>query len=487
MRTSVVQISILALFLSVSCVKVPSDSLRTERKASIYPDYCEITIPYNIAPMNFRICDSALDYVTVISGENGNPVIVKGREVCIPARKWTSLLECNRGGSVVVQIYEKQAEGWEKLSPIVNRIAQEPVDVYVSYRLIEPTYGMSGEIRLVQRDLSSFRDKEIYSNMMSYDRTMGQCVNCHSFQNYGTSNYQFHIRQKDGGTVIVNDGKTSKVNLQRDGILSAGVYPSWHPQDKLIAYSVNSTYQNFFSNGTQKTEVIDKASDIVLYDVDKDAVIPLLTDTTALETFPYWAPDGRSLFYANANLDSVERRSDGKIMSGYDGVRYNLMRMAFDRTGRTFGEPEMVFDAASLGKSATLPRLSPDGRHLLFTLGSFGNFHIWHKDADLYMKDMEDGSVRCLENVNSDEAESYHSWSSNGRWILFSSRRDDGLYTRLYIAYFDNEGRAHKPFVIPTEHPDYYFRLFKSFNIPEFTTEPVRQNPKDFLVINAKP
>lgn len=482
MRTSVALTSFLtSLLIVASCASVPDSAAPTDRKASIYPEYCGITIPCNIAPLNFRICDNAEDYVTVISGADGSRIVVKGREVCIPAKKWASLLECNRGGSVEVQVYEKQSDGWKKLSPIVNHIAQEPVDRYVSFRLIEPTYGMSGEIRLVQRDLSSFKEKEIYSNMMSYDRTMGQCVNCHSFQNYGTSNYQFHVRQKDGGTVIVNDGRPSKVNLKRNGILSTGVYPSWHPQEKLIAYSVNSTYQNFFTNGTQKTEVIDEASDIVLYDVEKDEVIPVLADTLALETFPYWASDGNSLFYASANLDSVERRSDGKIMSGYDGVRYNLMRMSFDRAGRTFGQPEVVFDAASCGKSATLPRLSPDGRYLLFTLGAFGNFHIWHKDADLYIKDMQDGGVRCLENVNSDEVESYHSWSSNGRWIVFSSRRDDGLYTRLYLAYFDSDGRAHKPFVIPTEHPDDYFRLFKSFNIPEFTIEPVRQSPKEFL------
>ena len=482
MKISAVQISVLALLmLAVSCTQVPENAVSKGRTAMIWPDYTDITIPCNIAPMNFRICDDAQDFVTVISTESGKAAVFGGREVCIPEKTWDSLLQGGLGGTITLQIYEKTRGGWEKLAPIVNRIAPEPVDGYVSYRLIEPTYGMSGEMRLVQRDLSSFREKEIYSNMLLYDRRAGQCVNCHSFQNYGTSNYQFHIRQKDGGTVVVNDGKPAKVNLKRDGILSAGVYPSWHPQDNLIAYSVNSTYQNFFSKGNQKTEVIDSDSDIVLYDVEKDEVIPLLTDSLELETFPYWDPDGDGLFYASASLGSVRKHKDGKISSDYDKVRYNIMRMAFDRTSRTFSDPEVVYDASSEGRSATLPRLSPDGRYLLFTLGTFGNFHIWHKDADLYLMDMEEGSVRCLENVNSDDVESYHSWSSNGRWIVFSSRRDDGLYTRLYLAYFDADGHTCKPFIIPCRHPDDYFGLFKSFNIPEFTVEPVRQSPKDFL------
>ena len=81
--------------------------------------------------------------------------------------------------------------------------------------------------------------------------------------------------------------------------------------------------------------------------------------------------------------------------------------------------------------------------------------------------------------MNSPDVESYHSWSSNGRWIIFSSRRDDGSYTRLYIAYFDRNGKARKPFRLPQATPDYDDNRMKSYNIPEFMARPVSISKKE--------
>ena len=134
-------------------------------------------------------------------------------------------------------------------------------------------------------------------------------------------------------------------------------------------------------------------------------------------------------------------------------------------------------------KSATIPRISPDGRYLLYGLGGWGCFHIWHPDADLYITDLQTGEMRALEAANSTEAESYHSWSSNGRWILFASRRDDGNYSRLYISYFDKEGNVHKAFELPQEDPDFYYFMMKSYNVPEFMVEPVKISPQDFVKV----
>lgn len=95
--------------------------------------------------------------------------------------------------------------------------------------------------------------------------------------------------------------------------------------------------------------------------------------------------------------------------------------------------------------------------------------------------DLTTRAVRALKEVNSPDVESYHSWSSNGRWIIYSTRRDDGSYTRPYIAYFDKKGNAHKPFILPQEDPDFYAQFFKSYNIPEFMTEPVEISRHSFV------
>ena len=120
------------------------------------------------------------------------------------------------------------------------------------------------------------------------------------------------------------------------------------------------------------------------------------------------------------------------------------------------------------GRSISFPRYSPDGKLLVFTLSGYGNFSIWHRDADLYCLDLDSKSFRNIEAINSDESESYHSWSSNSRWLVFSSRRTDGLYTRPYISYCGSDGIFSKPFMMPLKDPDQYNESLLSYNVPEF-------------------
>jgi Periplasmic component of the Tol biopolymer transport system len=128
------------------------------------------------------------------------------------------------------------------------------------------------------------------------------------------------------------------------------------------------------------------------------------------------------------------------------------------------------------GRSVSFPRVSPDGKFLMFTLSGYGNFSIWHKDADLYLLNLQSKAIIALDTLNSSDVESYHSWSSNSRWVVFSSRRIDGLYTRPFIAYIDSEGKAAKPFLLPQKDVDFYHRFMKSYNIPELVTGKVKQN-----------
>jgi dipeptidyl aminopeptidase/acylaminoacyl peptidase len=155
---------------------------------------------------------------------------------------------------------------------------------------------------------------------------------------------------------------------------------------------------------------------------------------------------------------------------GYKEVRYSLCRVDFDPSDCSFGQrTDTLYNAAVLGGSVSFPRISPDGRFLAFTLSGYGNFSIWHKDADVYCIDLQSGGLSEMAALNSDDVESYHSWSGSGRWMVFSSRRDDGLYTRPYISYVDEDGEAHKPFLLPQKNPKkYYDSQMFSYNIPEF-------------------
>ena len=466
-----------ALLLLPSCAghpDVPSSSKDAGCLPAIFPDYCDVTVPCNIAPLNFMLPADQFDAcVARFSTPDGRQQTYgKGVKVQMPVSEWHAILDASKGKSLKVEVWGQKENEWLSFAPFEIHVADEPIDEYLSYRLIEPSYIVYDYMEIAQRNLTSFEETQIFNNKVSCDDPKGQCINCHSYQNYKTDNMLFHARVTRGGTVIVSDGKVSKVNLKRDNTISAGVYPAWHPTAKLIAFSTNLTHQVFHTAHPNKVEVFDTASDLILYDVATDSVSIISNDSTLLEVFPTWSPDGKFLYYCKSVPLPEELRGED-ISATWSKVQYNLYRRSFELTSRTFGEEELVYDAASADKSVTLPRVSPDGRYILFAEGQHGCFHIWHHDADIACLPLAQDSVIDLSCLNSEGfAESYPTWSSNGHWIMCASRRIDGNYSRVFISYFNN-GKARKAFLLPQEDPEHNVFRLKSYNRPEFMVEPV--------------
>ena len=391
-----------------------------------------------------------------------------GVKVQIPEDEWHAMLDASKGKSLKVEVWGQKDGEWLSFNPFEIHVAKDPIDEYLSYRLIEPSYVAWDFMEIAQRNTTSFVETQIFNNEITCnDREKGQCINCHSYQNYKTDNMLFHVRKANGGTIIVNDGKVSKVELKRDYTISSGVYPAWHPTAKLVAFSTNQTRQAFHTSNPNKIEVYDEASDLILYDVTTDSVSVVSADSTLLEVYPAWSPDGKYLYYCkSAPLPEELRGKD--ITSTYQKIQYNIYRRSFDVATHHFGEEELVYDAASNDKSATLPRVSPDGHYLLFALGQYGCFHIRHSDADIVCIPLDNqvSSDIDLTGLNSEGfADSYPTWSSNGHWIMTSSRRDDGNFSRIYISYFNN-GKAQKAFMLPQEDPEQNTCLLKCYNRP---------------------
>ena len=472
---------LLGAFILTGCVaETPKDYVETDSLPIIYPEYSDITIPYNIAPLNIAYEMEGEGFVTELKVDNRS-LVMKGKKTDWKIKQWRELLSSAKGRNIELYAYVKTDRGWVKHRPIQWHVAEEPIDSYISYRIIAPSYVTYEELSIRQREMSTFNEEMVYNNMLLSTNKDGQCINCHSYKNYKTDNMQFHARQHKGGTLLVTPDGVKKINLKTDSTLSAGVYPAWHPTHNLIAYSVNETGQSFHTKNNNKIEVQDLRSDLILYDVDKNEVSSIECDSMEWEVFPTWSPDGKTLYYCSAHMEIEDyERRESEIIARYQEFQYNIYRKSFNPDTQTFGPSELVLDAKAMNKSATFPRVSPDGRYLLFGLGGYGCFHIWHKDADLYLLDLETMQLRNVEEVNSNDVESYHAWSSSGRWMLFTSRRDDGGYTRLYIAYFDKQGNACKPFLLPQRDPYFYNDYYKSYNVPEFMIEPVTIRPQEF-------
>ena len=476
-----------ALLLLASCANhpdVPSTSKEVKSLPAIYPDYCDVTVPCNIAPLNFMLPKDQYDgCVARLTTPDGNQQTYgEGVKVQIPESEWHDMLNASKGKSIKVEVWGKKNDEWLSFKAFEIKVAEEPIDEYVSYRLIEPTYVAWSFMEIAQRNVTSFEETQIFNNEITMnDRAKGQCINCHSYQNYKTDNMMFHVRLSNSGTIIVNDGKVSKVNLKRDYTISSGVYPSWHPTAKLIAFSTDLTRQAFHTAHPNKIEVYDLESDLILYDVEKDSVIVVSDDPDLLEIYPTWSPDGKYLYYGKS-VPLPEEMKDKDIRTTFPKIQYNLYRRSFDIATHRFGEEELVYDAASVDKSATLPRISPDGKYLLFALGQYGCFHSRHHDADIVCMPLgqEIPSFLDLSKLNSKKySDSYPSWSSNGHWIMLASRRDDDNYSRIYFAYFKN-GKVGKAFLLPQEDPEHNTFRLKSYNRPEFMVEPVKISVDEF-------
>ena len=475
---------LLCIAAFASCTpSVPTSFDKSNDAATIAPDYTSVTIPVNIAPLTFAYTMPKVSKAVTTFTCGDKTLTVGGTDVCPDMKKWHAFIKQAAGKDVTVQPYI-QCEGeknWKAPKPFTITVAEEPVDPYITYRLIAPSYVTYEDLTINQRCLESYDESVIFSNLLISTEDQGQCINCHTVRNYNPDSLQFHARQHKGGTIMAFNGDIHKINLKTDSTLSAGVYPSWHPTHNYIAYSVNNTGQSFHTRDNEKIEVQDLYSDLILYDIDKNEVTNVENDTTEWECFPWWAPDGKTLYYVSANYyPRPDMIRDRDIIDRYKEFKYDLYKKSFDPDTKHFGPRELVYAASQEGKSVTLPRVSPDGRYLLMTIGDYGVFHIWHRSSDLLLMDLQDGSMRKLHEVNSPDTESFHNWSSNGRWILFSSRRDDGSYTRLYLAYFDKNGRGHKPFIIPQKTPDYYQNFYKSYNIPELMKGPVTIKPQEF-------
>lgn len=486
--------SVLLLLLLTACTpSLPTSFEEAPWEPDVVtPDNFGATLPPNIAPLNFRILqDDASEAVTHLHSENGGEMIVGGKDVRFDEDDWHRLLTQTRGDSLYCDIYLKTDGSWQHLPTQRFFIADDEIDPYITYRLIRPSYVTYEELTLHQRSLESFDEHVIYENMRFPEGEQGQCINCHMPRNWNRdARSQFHVRQNLGGTVFIHGTDVTKVNLKTDSTLSAGVYPAWHPTLNLIAYSVNETGQVFHTLDPQKIEVIDYASDLILYDLEQNTVQSIERTASEFESFPAWSPDGRTLYYIAAHYTRRADNLDADLDSHYDQLHYNIYARDFDLQTRRFGPRRLVFDAEAMGKSASVPRVSPDGNFLLFTLADYGQFHIWHQSADLQIVRLERTSDLIPKQqptpLNSPSSESYHAWSSTGRWILFSSRRDDGNYTRLYISYFDRDGRAHHPFRLPQRNPDDDELLLRSYNAAEFMVQPVQPAPRQLATAIKK-
>lgn len=458
---------LLAITLLVSCDQADIRiAKQLNQEVTIYPDYKEVTIPVNIAPLNFSVADSS-EHCLIAKGKESQFQVYSDEGLFdIPRKKWEALLRENAGARIEMTIAKRVNGEWNAYTPFHLEVVKDSIDKYIAYRLLPLSNDMWNRMGIYQRDLENYEQSVIYENSL----TDYNCVNCHTFSPQNPDKLIFHMRGLHAGTVLIDGQKITKLHTKTPETVSHFVYMAWHPNGNYLAATVCNTYQHFFINNPNALEVLDQNSDIWIYDVAKNELFSGegLHSKDAWQVFPNFSSDGKSLYFSStAAVDSVER--------DFRQMTYSVCRIGFDPETRAFSQQvDTLYNGRLHQKSASFPKVSPDGKYLAFTLQEYGGFGVWHKDADLYMTRLSDGKTYPLTEANSDEADSYHSWSHNNHWLVFSSRRLDGLFTRPHFTYIDDEGNAHKPFLLPQKNPvKFYKDQLGTYNLPEFIQEKI--------------
>ncbi len=452
----------LCTILLLTACSSQKDATVSEELPPIYPDYANVTIPVNIAPLNFLLRNQPETVEVSLKGKTSNLLIRSKQKVQFPEGKWRSILEAEAGGHITVQISAKVDGQWIEYAPFRWTVTADKVDPWLSYRLIEPGYEVWNAIQLRERNLESFRENVIADNNL----TEQSCMNCHIYGRQDPNLSLFHLRGAKGGTVLNRDGKLRKLHTKAGSMPGALAYGELHPTGRYGVFSSNIVIPSFHSYRSERLEVYDEESDIYIIDFDLNTIHPFphpATGDQPFRTFPVFSGDGRSVYYCEAPRATLPDE--------VKNLRYSLCRIGFDpETGMFGNQIDTVYNATPGNQSVCFPKASPDGKYLLYTLADYGTFPIWHREADLQLLDLSTGVVDSLQVVNAPCSDTYHSWSSNSRWFVFASKRDDGVYGKPYFCYIDSAGVAHKPFVLPQKDPAFYDYTLKSFNIPELAT-----------------
>ena len=345
-----VLISCVFVLAAGGCTDKPAaDCLERPEAVVITPDYSDVTIPSNIAPLNFKIHHHAdAYYVKVFSDSDGGfGVSSSDSKISFPMKKWRSFLEANTGGTIYFEVYLKEENVWSKYPKIVNQVATDQIDSHLVYRFLSPVYNVWNEIEIKQRQLSSFSTELVFDGA-SFKQG---CINCHSFTNNSPDRMSIATRSGVFGSVslVVTDDSVERVNTKWG-------YTAWHPSGKIAAYSANKVVQFFHTAALEARDVADLDSAILYYDMATGKVkkTAALTDKDVLETYPTWSADGKYLYYCSAPILWEDR---GKVPpDNYFDLKYDLMRISYDIETDAWGAPEMVTDAQIRRLKRLLPK-----------------------------------------------------------------------------------------------------------------------------------
>jgi len=469
------------LLLLCSCTNTPHDITKTDSKLEIYPAYHEVSIPCNIAPLNFLVRNEGVEAVQATVA--GMTILCQDNKVQWDQTSWRQLINEHVGDTLSVQVMACIDKQWLQFDDLKWYVSADSVDSYITYRLIEPGYEIWYEVEIEERCLENFETRTLADGKKLGNR----CMNCHTHGGDEGQYSYFYIRGNKGGTFVNRDGKFEKLALNNNKTNGSTVYGGWHPSGRYGVFSTNLIIPAFHADPAYRLEVYDTHSDLCIADFESQRMItsPLVSQTDhTLETFPNFSADGRSIYYCSAPNpcgDTIPRQEE--MIDQVKQLHYSLKRIGFDTETGNFVDPIETVIAATDSTSVNFPRFSPDGQWLTYCESSYGTFPIWHMETRIVIAPAQQPTATI---DRTQQHATYHSWSHNSKWIAFASKEYDTQYGRVYLVHVSDDGSLSNPLVLPQADPSHDDLYLKSYNIPDlskhampFGHEQVRQLLED--------
>ncbi len=309
------------------------------------------------------------------------------------------------------------------------------------------------------------------------------CGNCHSFSRNGkTLGMDVDYANDKGSYVITELEKVTDLTPDKiitwsdankgDDTLTFGLLSQVSPDGRTVVSTVKdrSIFVGLEENLAYSQLFFPIQGILALYDRGKSSFAPLpgADDPNYVQSNPTWSPDGKTLLFARAKAYRSEkaagqksvvlsREAAAEFLTGGKKFKYDIYKIPFE--GGAGGVPLPLEGAAKNGKSNYFPKVTPDGKWVVFVQAE--SFMLLQPDSKLYIVPAEGGVPRKM-TCNTSAMNSWHSFSPNGRWMVFSSK-ERGPYTQLWLTHLDEQGNDTPPVVL-----DHLSTPKRAANIPEF-------------------
>jgi WD40-like Beta Propeller Repeat len=406
--------------------------------------------------------------------------------------EWENIKKVSDFGKIYFTVWKSGQN--RKTERIFFRISKDKVGAPILYRQM-PIPFVLAERRL---DSMNFMLIDPGSKKPPHAAMKGfmVCGNCHSFSADGNTiglDLDAGLRDK-GGYFISPIKDTILFNLKNFRSWSKiekrktfGLFSKLSPNGRYVVTTVKDrvvmknfpfqavehlAYSQLFFPVNGHLAVYDRETGILkeLPGADLDQYV---------QTNAAWTPDGKSIVFSRGNAlpmgsDPYEINvQDDKLIDQYvdriKTLKYNICIIPFNNGEG--GKAEPIAGASGNGKSNYFPAVSPDGKWLIFCQAE--TFMLLMPDSRLYIVPVTGGKARPLQ-CNFNAMNSWHSWSPNSKWLVYSSK-GLGPYTDMFLTHIDESGNASIPVLVEKARVDY-----KVSNYPEF----VNRRPEDTFVMD---